>query len=185
MPDWRSYAAKGLPRDPASQYEYFLRLQKQNLAAALMVGAYGAGSSILRPRPGLRPSGTLFPPGYIGADRQLPYHGPILGGSYRDVRLSNIGGDFHHMPADSASPLPRDLGPGILMDTPDHAQTLSFGGSRAANAYRQRQRQLIQQGRFPDAVNMDIDNIRGLFGDRYDDHIRQMLDWIKLSRTVR
>jgi filamentous hemagglutinin len=42
------------------------------------------------------------------------------------------------------------------MSTADHAQTASFGGSRAARAYRRQQQQLIQQGRFMDAVQMDI-----------------------------
>lgn len=114
----------------------------------------------------------------------LENRGPILGGSYRDVRAANVGGDIHHMPADSVSPLSRELGPAIHMPTPEHAQTASFGNSRAARAYRAQQQQLIQQGRFMDAVQMDINDVRNLFGNRYDEHIRQMFEWIRQSRTV-
>lgn len=34
------------------------------------------------------------------------------------------------------------------------------------------------------AVQMDIDDLRNLFGNRYDEHIRQLLEWIRQSRTV-
>ena len=41
------------------------------------------------------------------------------GGSYKSVRDTNIGGEVHHMPADSISHLSRDEGPGIWMETVD------------------------------------------------------------------
>jgi RHS repeat-associated protein len=78
----------------------------------------------------------------------LENHGPVLGGNYRDVRVSNVGGDIHHMPADSVSPLPYELGPGIWMPTLEHAQTASFANTRASRAYRTQQAQLINKGRF-------------------------------------
>jgi hypothetical protein len=125
-----------------------------------------------------------LPEGYIGTDRQLPYRGPILGGNYRDVRAANVGGDIHHMPADSVSPLTRQEGPGIWMETPDHVRTASFGGSAEARAYRLDQQRLIQQGQFMDAIQMDVDNVRALRGDKYDENIRQMLEWLRLSGTA-
>ena len=60
------------------------------------------------------------------------------------------------------------------METPDHALTKSFAGSRAAREYRARQRELVEQGRFREAVQMDIDDVRRLFGNKYDEAIRQM-----------
>jgi filamentous hemagglutinin len=62
------------------------------------------------------------------------------------------------------------------METRDHAQTASFGNSRKARAFRQRQKELIDQGRLREAIQMDIDDIRSLFGNKYDEAIRQMLE---------
>jgi hypothetical protein len=129
-------------------------------------------------------TGSFFPEGYIGAEGQLQYRGPILGGSYRDVRAANVGGDVHHMPANSASPLSRQIGPGIYMPTLDHARTASFAGNPGSRQYIARQRELIGQGRFNEAVQMDIIDVQGLFGNKYEEHIRQMLDWIRLSRST-
>jgi hypothetical protein len=47
------------------------------------------------------------------------------------------------------------------------------------NQYRQAQRELIGQGRFQDAQQMDIDDIHEKFGTKYDDAIQQMLDFTK------
>lgn len=81
------------------------------------------------------------------------------------------------MPADSVSPLPRNQGPSIHMDAADHRLTASHGHQgRAGAAYRARQKQLIDQGRFDDAIQMDIDDIQSRFGTKYDDAILEMID---------
>lgn len=110
-----------------------------------------------------------------------------LGGSYRDVKRSNANvsdydSEVHHIPAASVSPLPRDDGPSIIMTRDDHRETASWGRSRDATAYRDEQRELIDAGRGDVAIQMDIDDIRGKFGDRYDDGIRQMLDYVDETR---
>src|SRR5438132_3056294 len=118
----------------------------------------------------LRPTPLALPEGYIPVEFLLPYRGPILGGNYRDVRASNVGGDVHHMPAASVSPLAHELGPAIHMPTPDDARTASYGNTAPARAYRARQRQLIDDGRFMEAFRMDVENLRSLFGNRYHLH---------------
>jgi hypothetical protein len=80
------------------------------------------------------------------------------------------------MPAHSVTSLAREDGPAILMETADHAKTASFGNSRAARAYRHAQKDLVDQGRIRDAVEMDIKDIRSKFGNKYDSAIRQLLD---------
>jgi len=100
----------------------------------------------------------------------------LLGGKFADVRAANTGGHVHHTPAASVSPLPRSEGPAILMNEGDHLRTASWGRSLEAQAYRNQQRTLIESGRFDDAVQMDIDDIRSLFGDQYDEHLLQMID---------
>jgi hypothetical protein len=89
-------------------------------------------------------------------------------------------GESHHMPANSASPLKTNHGPTIQMDKVDHMLTGSWGSSAAAKAYRAAQSLLINTGGkagFRAAMLMDIRDIRKKFGTKYDDAIRQMLDY--------
>lgn len=98
-----------------------------------------------------------------------------LGGAYRDLPAE--GGERHHMPSKDASPLSKGSGPAIRMDTRDHYETASWGPSKKAKAYRARQKRLIEQGRFHDAQQMDIDDIRGKFGSKYDDAIHDAVEY--------
>lgn len=102
------------------------------------------------------------------------------GGSYKDVRNEGEGDKYevHHMPADSASPLERNDGPAIKMEKDDHRQTASCGMSREAREYRRAQEELIKQGKFREALQMDIDDIREKFGNKYDDAIKEMLEYV-------
>ena len=43
--------------------------------------------------------------------------------------------------------------------------------------FKLRQAELINQGKFREAMQMDIDDIRSQFGNKYDTHIQQMLDY--------
>ena len=97
------------------------------------------------------------------------------GGAYSEV-ISN-GGEKHHMPADSVSPLSREKGPVINMTIGDHRQTGSWGRSKSAQAYRNHQKQLIDSGNFLKAQDMDIQDVRNKFGSKYDDAIKQMQDY--------
>ncbi|MEA2163766.1 MAG: hypothetical protein QOK37_1893 [Thermoanaerobaculia bacterium] len=99
----------------------------------------------------------------------------FAGGAHGD--LSTNGVQRNHMPADSVSPLPTARGPAMEMLTEDHMQTASWGSSRAAKAYRARQQQLIQEGRFFEAMQMDINDARVLFGTKYENAIREMLGY--------
>ena len=108
-----------------------------------------------------------------------------LGGAYKDVPKN--GGQNHHMPADSVSPYSTRKGPAVRMETEDHMDTASWGSSKEAKAYRAKQQELINQGKFEEAQQMDIDNVRELFGDKYDKGIQQMTDYTKklLSKKKR
>lgn len=79
------------------------------------------------------------------------------------------------MPADSVSPLSRGRGPAIQMEKADHMITASWGSSSRAKSYRAQQRALIDQGRFDDAVQMDIDDVTSKFGIKYDSAILDMI----------
>lgn len=103
------------------------------------------------------------------------------GGSYGDVFQAGEGyeSEVHHMPADSISYLERNDGPAIKMEKEDHRQTASYGSSREAREYRAVQKELIEQGKFREAVEMDISDIREKFGNKYDTAIAEMLDYVK------
>lgn len=102
------------------------------------------------------------------------------GGSYKDVKTDGEGEKYevHHMPADSASNLERVDGPAIKMEKEDHRKTASCGMSREAREYRENQRELIEQGKFREALQMDIDDIHEKFGDKYEDAIGEMLEYV-------
>lgn len=81
----------------------------------------------------------------------------------------------HHTPAQSVSYLPAGAGPAIQMDPADHAQTLSYGNSLASATYRSAQSGLISSGNFMGAIAMDVADVKGHFGSKYDSGIAQML----------
>ena len=103
------------------------------------------------------------------------------GGSYDEVKENSNGvtHEVHHMPADSASDLPRGDGPAIKMEKEDHWKTASWGKSKEAQEYRQKQRELIEQGKFLEAFEMDVADIRAKFGDKYDDAIAEAREYVK------
>ncbi len=100
--------------------------------------------------------------------------GEVLGGRFKDIK-PEAGYERHHMPARSVTDLPRGDGPSIKMEAKDHEDTGSFGRRRSADEYRREQRALIEAGSFKGAIDMDIEDVRSKFGDKYDRHIDQML----------
>ena len=107
------------------------------------------------------------------------------GGSYGELKKEGHGWnheppqEIHHMPADEASPLDRNDGPAIAMEYEDHRKTASCGNSREAQEYRAQQKALIEEGRFKEAIQMDIDDIQSKFGSKYDNAIQEMLEYAK------
>lgn len=99
------------------------------------------------------------------------------GGSYKEVSNKDDT-EKHHMPAASASCLEFREGSVIRMEGEDHKKTASWGSSREARAYCAKQKELVEQGKFREAVQMDIDDIREKFGDKYDDAISEMMGYI-------
>ncbi len=98
------------------------------------------------------------------------------GGAYGKVK-GVPGNEAHHIPPKSVSPLSEYSGPAISMSKEDHEETLSWGPSKKAKAHRARQRALIDQGKFREAQQLDIENIRELFPGKYDRQIQEMLDY--------
>lgn len=102
------------------------------------------------------------------------------GGSYGDVKKHNTkpGVEINHVPANSASEIRTNDGPAVKMEKHDHWNTASWGNSKEAKEYRQKQAELIKQGKLRDAIQMDIDDIRSKWGNKYDEAIKQMLAYV-------
>lgn len=94
-------------------------------------------------------------------------------GAYKDVRAA--GREAHHMPAKSVSHLGEREGPAISMTPEDHRLTASWGNSKAAQDYRKEQQRLVDEGRFREAQQQDIDDMRKIASDKYDREISQMI----------
>lgn len=92
---------------------------------------------------------------------------------------SGDGKDSHHMPAASASPLPRDAGPAIKMDPADHKRTASHGSGAAAKKYQATQRKLIAQGKFRQAFMMDVADVKAKFGNKYNKGLAEAIAYME------
>jgi hypothetical protein len=108
------------------------------------------------------------------------------GGSYREVSAKTRRGQSqaNHMPAKDAYlgriPLSEAEGPSIWMTEADHMRTPSWGQSGPAKKWRQHQAELIEQGKFMEALEMDLKNIRETFPDgRYEKGSRQAMEYAK------
>jgi RHS repeat-associated protein len=119
--------------------------------------------------------GTAFGKGLAGLAEAKVVQ---LGGAYRDVK-GMAGYEAHHMPADSVTSLSKESGPSIAMLKDDHRMTASWGNSREARAYRAQQVELVGNGKFMDAVRMDVRDIQSKFGTKYNQAINQMMDYMK------
>ena len=129
----------------------------------------------------------LIPKSVHEAARQAAYElggqSPQQGGGY--AQLKNNGTEKHEMPAYSAvmkgtgNNIDRQKAnlPAIKMSPEDHAQTASFGHSKEAIAYQKKQAQLVGDGKFREALQMDIDDITSKFGSKYNKAIKEMLKY--------
>lgn len=91
---------------------------------------------------------------------------------------SGDGLDSHHMPADAASPLPRDMGPAIRMEPADHRRTSSYGVGATGPAG-----QLAQRGQVLAAFNLDAAEVETLFPGKYTASIVQARAYAECLRA--
>lgn len=108
------------------------------------------------------------------------------GGKYSDIKKisDSTTEQVHHIPADSINGISHSDGPSILMETADHKMTASFDNKAGSTAYRLKQKQLIDAGKFREAFDMDVSNIQSLFGNKYNEAIQKASEYIdQLIRT--
>jgi hypothetical protein len=111
------------------------------------------------------------------------------GGAYKDIKVEydpknphDI--DRHHIPADSIMSTSRSNGPAIQMDKADHIKTSSYGNSAKAQAYRQKIKTKIESGDIRGAVAQEGWDVKNIAGTKYNDALREMIEYGKSSRII-
>ncbi len=116
------------------------------------------------------------------ADDRLP-----LGGRYYDV--PSQGGEVNHIPPDSVNGMPSyGKGAALRMDKLDHRALTSTDnslGPKGGLEWRAKQARLIAEGKYLEAIKMDLDEIRAKHPGKYEKGIQQMLDYIEFDPTVK
>jgi hypothetical protein len=105
----------------------------------------------------------------------------VLGGSYQKVKNGYPKGNHnyhtHHLYAKSSYKgvlgLNENQGPSIRMTDEDHKQTASYDSREGAKKHRNDQRDLLKQGKYREAWDLDVKDIRDKFPNKYDQHINQ------------
>ena len=129
---------------------------------------------------------------YFVGENAVWVHNAECGGSYKEVceknkEYNSTQSDYtkkqhaHHMPACDAYPDDfaefmdsyngKPDGPAISMTQADHKKTASFGRKKGSDQYRADQNALLKQGKFQEAFNMDVDDIKSQFPGKYDSSI--------------
>ena len=121
---------------------------------------------------------------YVGK-RCIWVHNGECGGSYRSLKRERHKNgkmydteEIHHMPAKKSSSLSMGDGPAVRMDKADHSSTASWGRAKKAQVYRSKQENLIKEGKFREAVQMDVDDLKSRFGNKYDKGIGEMWEYV-------
>ncbi|MFD9124449.1 RHS repeat domain-containing protein [Kitasatospora sp. NPDC059571] len=91
--------------------------------------------------------------------------------------------EINHIPAQGSykklgvsAELNPGYGPSIRMEYDDHRKFISTGRGAGPDAWRATQRSLILQGKWDEAMQKDIQEIRRVHGTKYDSAIREMVD---------
>ncbi|WP_051450137.1 RHS repeat-associated core domain-containing protein [Actinospica robiniae] len=100
--------------------------------------------------------------------------------------------EINHVPPQAAYKGILDLGsgkrvpygPAIRMEYDDHRKLKSTDPSLAGDAYRAKLRSLVQQGKFDEAMKMDLDDIRAKYPGKYDAAIDEMIKSMKTNTKL-
>ena len=100
------------------------------------------------------------------------------GGAYKDLDYDPELHQRHHMPSQKSGNKGA-TGGAITIEIEDHKLTGSFNNKPGSSDYRKMQEELVKQGKFGEALQMDIDDITTKFPGKYDDAIKQLKEWYK------
>ena len=115
-----------------------------------------------------------------------------LGGAHRNTKNPPKDGyESHHMPPKSAYKGSKMYppgaktsmnGPAIKMTKADHGRTQSHGSGEKATEYQEMQKKLVQEGRFKESLQNDIDDLRRIAAengkpDQFECQIKQVIEY--------
>jgi hypothetical protein len=112
----------------------------------------------------------------------------VLGGSYKNVRASNTGGQVHHLIAAKVEipGLSKSDYPSVYLNSfEEHQLTKSWGPSGIAKRYRNEQQTLINQGEIRRALAIDIKDVRNNFGTKYNEALLQSIDYAESLKAFK
>jgi hypothetical protein len=105
---------------------------------------------------------------------------PTLGGAHKDLDFDHSTQQRHHMPCQAAGNKGGNGG-AITMDIADHKKTASWDSVEGAAEYRNKQRELMNSGKFEEAFDMDAADIQKKFPNKYNEEINRLRQWYKDS----
>ena len=112
---------------------------------------------------------------------------PKKGGAHKDLDFDNSIAEGkkvetveqrHHMPSQNSGNKGGNGG-AITMETLDHKKTASYDNLEGSKDYRAKQTELVEQGKFNEAFEMDVKDVKDKFGNKYDDAIEELTNWYK------
>ena len=119
----------------------------------------------------------------------LPAIGDVGGGAYKKVEnlrddLGKVTTEKNHIPSMGSI---KDAGfvvsPGNMTVVrkmfADHRKYISTGTSRAAALFRAKETELLRNGQFDEAFDLNVEAMRSQFGNRYDKYIEQAREQFK------
>lgn len=101
----------------------------------------------------------------------------FAGGKYGTMKAYD--GQKHHMPSKSVSPLSAYSGPAVRMITSEHKKTASYGNSKSAIQFREKEEAKIKSGQFLGAQKLGISDMQAKFGSKYNAAINSMITYTK------
>ena len=109
---------------------------------------------------------------YFVGEYGILVHNNCLGGSFKEVNASKKANQVaHHTPQNAFNisiGIKRGDGPAVLMDISDHELTRTFGGKGKGTMVTDKLLNAFER------LELDIQDIQGLFGDKYDDGLYEM-----------
>jgi hypothetical protein len=103
---------------------------------------------------------------------------PKKGGAHKDLDFDISTEQRHHMPS-QASGNKGGNGGAITTKTIDHKSMASSDNQPGSKIYRAEQKALIDEGKFKEAFDMDVNDIQSKYGEKYNSEIKELEDWYK------
>jgi len=102
----------------------------------------------------------------------------VDGGRHRETKIDGklTDTESHHLIADTSSDIATNDALAVRATRKDHYQTGSWGTRKSSRIFQAKQFELVAAGKYQEALQMGIDDLRDLFGPKYDSHVQSAID---------